>query len=43
MINWNTETNTMNLMTEAPTLSVCLAVGAVLVVGLIVYLEKRKS
>ena len=43
MINWNTETNTMNLMTEAPTLSICLAVGAALVIGLMIYLDQRKS
>jgi hypothetical protein len=42
VINWNTETNTMNLLTEAPVLSSCLVVGAVLVVMLLVTLEKRK-
>lgn len=42
MINWNTETNTMNLMNESPTLSVLLAVGAALVVGLMIYFENRK-
>ena len=43
MINFNTETGTMNLITEAPTVSVCLAAGAALAVGLIIYLERRKS
>ena len=43
MINWNTETNTMNLLNEAPSLAASLAVGAVLVVALLVVLEKRGS
>lgn len=42
MINWNTETNTMNLMNESPTLAALLAVGAVLVVALLIYFENRK-
>ena len=42
MINWNTETNTMNLINESPTLAVLLAVGAALVVGLLIYFENRK-
>jgi len=43
MIDWNTETNTMNLITEAPSLALSLAVGAVLVVGLLIVLENRKA
>jgi len=43
MINWDTETNTMNLMTEAPLLSICLTIGVVLAVVLVVVLDKRKD
>jgi len=43
MINWNTESNSMNLMSEAPMLAFSLAVGAVLVVALLVVLDKRES
>ena len=43
MVNFDTETNTMNLITEAPNLALSLAVGAVLVVGLLVVLENRKA
>ena len=42
MLNFNTDTNTMNLITEAPSLALSLAVGAVLVVGLLIVLENRK-
>lgn len=43
MLNFETETNTMNLMTEAPSLALTLAVGAVLVVALLIVLENRKA
>ena len=43
MINWDTETNTMNLASDQPVLAFCLAAGAALVVGLLVWLEKRKD
>ena len=43
MLNFETDTNTMNLMTEAPSLALSLAVGAVLVVGLLIVLENRKA
>ena len=42
MLNLETETNTMNLISEAPSLALSLAVGAVLVVGLLIVLENRK-
>lgn len=43
MVNFNTDANTMNLITEAPSLALSLAVGAVLVVGLLIVLENRKA
>ena len=43
MIDWNTESGSMNLINEAPLLAISLAVGAVLVVVLMVALDKRES
>ena len=43
MLNFDTNTNTMNLINEAPVLALALAAGAVLVVGLLIVLENRKS
>lgn len=43
MIDWNTQTNTMNLASEQPVLAFCVAVGAVLTVALLVWIEKRKE
>lgn len=43
MIDWDVESGSMNLINEAPVLAFSLAVGAVLVVALLVVLDKRES